>query len=77
VRTNHLDATTAYFNGAALFRIPGIAQPIHHRAAAPEGSTLSERFQGLNTQALDFDTLVDSPFEMGCHRLHHFGDGQT
>lgn len=96
VRTNHLDATHGYFNGAALFfRIPGLEkQPIRVTIVPPQhrprGSTgvsparkwpfewrvttpLSAVPEQPNTFfASDFDTLVDSPFEIGCHELHHF-----
>ncbi|WAL60231.1 M61 family metallopeptidase [Thermocoleostomius sinensis] len=75
VRTNHLDSTHAYFNGAALFfYIPGFEHhPLHvtivlpkpeWRIATPLPSVASEP----NTfEAIDFDTLVDSPFEVGLH----------
>ena len=80
VRTNHLDTTHGYFNGAALFfRIPGFEkQPIRVAIVPPRPewhvTTPLPVVPGqLNTfQALDFDTLVDSPFEIGCHELHHF-----
>jgi predicted metalloprotease with PDZ domain len=75
VRTNHLDSTHGYFNGAALFfYIPSFE---HHplqvtivppkpewRIATPLPPVASEP----NTfEAIDFDTLVDSPFEIGLH----------
>ncbi len=80
VRTNHLDTTHGYFNGAALFfRIPEFEkQPIRVAIVPPRPewhvTTPLPVVPGqLNTfQALDFDTLVDSPFEIGCHELHHF-----
>ena len=79
VRTNHLDATHGYFNGAALFfRIPGVAEPIRVTIVPPRPEwhviTPLPAVPGeLNTfQSSDFDTLVDSPFEIGCHELHHF-----
>ncbi|MES1023447.1 M61 family metallopeptidase [Gloeocapsa sp. BRSZ] len=79
VRTNHLDATHGYFNGAALFfRIPewekqAISVTIvppkpEWRVTTPlPASTAPHTFI-----ASDYDTLVDSPFEIGCHALHHF-----
>lgn len=80
VRTNHLDATHGYFNGAALFfRIPGLEQqPIlvtivpplpewHITTPLPVVPDQPNTFQ-----AADFDTLVDSPFEVGTHQLYQF-----
>jgi len=67
VRTNHLDATHAISTARLCFRIPGIAQPIRVTIVPPRVARHSpyQRFQGAqHFQALDFDTLVDSPFEM-------------
>lgn len=83
VRTNHLDATHGYFNGAALFfYIPGREQePIQVTIVPPEAdwivSTPLEPIPGqtFTYQAADFDTLVDSPFEIGSHALHKFTAG--
>ncbi len=79
VRTNHLDATHGYFNGAALFfRMPGVEQPIHVTIVPPRPewrvtTPLPPVPEQPNTFcALDFDTLVDSPFEIGCHQLYQF-----
>lgn len=80
VRTNHLDATHGYFNGAALFfRIPGLEQqPILVTIVPPKPewhvtTPLAAVPDQPNTfQAADFDTLVDSPFEVGSHQLHQF-----
>lgn len=80
VRTNHLDATHGYFNGAALFfRIPGLEQqPISVTIVPPKSewhvtTPLPAVPDQPNTfQAADFDTLVDSPFEVGSHQLHQF-----
>ncbi len=80
VRTNHLDHTHGYFNGAALFFfIPGFeqqriwvtivpAQPDWRvTTALPQVSGKSNTFD-----AVDFDTLVDSPFEIGRQQLYDF-----
>jgi predicted metalloprotease with PDZ domain len=80
VRTNHLDTTHGYFNGAALFFfIPGFEQqPIrvtivppkpdwHVTTPLPPVSGESNTFE-----AKDFDTLVDSPFEIGSQQLYDF-----
>lgn len=79
VRTNHLDATHGYFNGAALFfRIPELEQqPILVTIVPPKPewhitTPLPAAEQPNTFQAADFDTLVDSPFEIGCQDLHQF-----
>ncbi|MEA5616231.1 M61 family metallopeptidase, partial [Cronbergia sp. UHCC 0137] len=80
VRTNHLDATHGYFNGAALFlRIPGWENlPIQVTIVPPDPewqvtTSLPTVAKQINTfVAADFDTLVDSPFEIGRHELYHF-----
>jgi predicted metalloprotease with PDZ domain len=80
VRTNHLDATHGYFNGAALFFfIPGFEQqPIRVTIVPPKPNwhvtTPLHPVSGeSNTfEAKDFDTLVDSPFEIGSQQLYDF-----
>ncbi|AFY57945.1 putative protease with the C-terminal PDZ domain [Rivularia sp. PCC 7116] len=80
VRTNHLDPTHGYFNGAAIFfRIPEFdKQPIRVAVETPNPqwqvtTTLPVVEEQKNTFiAADFDTLVDSPFEIGTHQLHDF-----
>ncbi|MBD2197321.1 MULTISPECIES: M61 family metallopeptidase [Calothrix] len=80
VRTNHLDISHGYFNGAALFfRLPGWEQqPIRVTIVPPHPqwqvtTALPADKQGENTfYAADFDTLVDSPFEIGSHNLYQF-----
>ncbi len=80
VRTNHLDSSHGYFNGAALFfRLPGWdKQPIIVTIIPPRSTwqvttPLSSVPRQANTfSAADFDTLVDSPFEIGCHQLYQF-----
>ncbi|HEY9852961.1 MAG TPA: M61 family metallopeptidase [Leptolyngbyaceae cyanobacterium] len=80
VRTNHLDATHGYFNPAALcFYIPGFErQPIQIKIVLPfpewQITTPLPQVKGKeNTyEARDFDTLVDSPFEVGNHQLYEF-----
>ncbi|ERN42451.1 putative protease with the C-terminal PDZ domain protein [Rubidibacter lacunae KORDI 51-2] len=82
VRTNHLDATHGYFNPAALLMfVPGWEQqPARITIRPPAGwqiSTPLPAVQGAaNTFiAADFDTLVDSPFEIGTHRTFEFEAG--
>ncbi|MBD2464328.1 M61 family metallopeptidase [Oscillatoria sp. FACHB-1407] len=80
VRTNHLDATHGYFNPAALcFYIPGFEKNLIRITIAPphadwQVATPLEAIAGEpNTfVAADFDTLVDSPFEIGRHQLYEF-----
>jgi predicted metalloprotease with PDZ domain len=80
VRTNHLDATHGYFNGAALFFfIPGLEQQavqveiILPRSNWQISTILPSVSDRPNTFiAKDFDTLVDSPFEIGKQRIYHF-----
>jgi predicted metalloprotease with PDZ domain len=80
VRTNHLDATHGYFNPAALFfYLPGYEQtPIRVNIVPPRPdwrvtTPLPLVDAEANTfEAKDFDTLVDSPFEIGSHQLYDF-----
>lgn len=80
VRTNHLDDTHGYFNGAALFFfIPGFEkQPLTLQIVPPRpdwrvATALPPVAGRENTfQVADFDTLVDSPVEVGIHDLHEF-----
>ncbi|MEA5595158.1 M61 family metallopeptidase [Rivularia sp. UHCC 0363] len=78
VRTNHLDATHAYFNGAALFfRIPEfdrqeIRVTIHTPHPQWQITTTLSAVEENTFVAADFDTLVDSPFEIGSHQLYDF-----
>ncbi len=82
VRTNHLDASHGYFNGAALFMfVPGREQEaIQVRIQPPhpdwQVTTALPASDAPNTfLARDFDTLVDSPFEIGAHALYEFEAG--
>ncbi|MCG6135242.1 MAG: M61 family metallopeptidase [Nostoc sp. LLA-1] len=80
VRTNHLDTTHGYFNGAALFfRLPGWESlPINITVVPPHPdwrvtTSLPQVSNQAHTfSAADFDTLVDSPFEIGNHQSYHF-----
>lgn len=80
VRTNHLDSTHGYFNGAALFfYLPGFEQHQISVTIVPPRSdwrvttALPAVPERENTfWARDFDTLVDSPFEIGIHQLYEF-----
>ncbi|WP_414544697.1 M61 family metallopeptidase [Nostoc sp. CCY0012] len=80
VRTNHLDTTHGYFNGAAIFfRLPGWESlPINITVVPPHPdwrvtTSLPQVSNQAHTfSAADFDTLVDSPFEIGNHQSYHF-----
>ena len=80
VRTNHLDATHGYFNPAALFMfIPGLTQQaIAVKIVTPQEdwqvtTTLTSVKGETNTYiAQDFDTLVDTPFEIGKQQVNDF-----
>ena len=78
VRTNHLDATHGYFNPAALcFYVPGYEQcPIEITIAPPHPdwrvTTPLPEISPKTFLAADFDTLVDSPFEIGCQHIYDF-----
>ncbi len=71
VRTSHLDGSHGYFNGATLFLYTEATRHHEHRVtvAAPEGwRTFAALEQRDGTfLAPDYDTLVDSPFEIGPH----------
>ena len=78
VRTNHLDATHGYFNPAALcFYIPDYEHcPIEIRIAPPHPdwqiTTPLPEISHQTFLASDFDTLVDSPFEIGTQQIYDF-----
>ena len=80
VRTNHLDSTHGYFNPAALcFFLPGFERNSYTVTIVPpqpEWRTVTTlppvSGQNLTFAAADFDTLVDSPFEIGCHEVYDF-----
>ena len=82
VRTNHVNATHAQIIPAATFLyLEGqLDRPVEVRfegfpAAWKVASSLPLK-QGTYT-AKDFDTLVDSPFELGAFRTHRFRTGGT
>lgn len=77
VRTSHLDATHGYFNGANVFMyLDGHKQ---HRVTLaieePEGwhsSIALPRTDQGDFEAASYDLLVDSPGEVGTHRVLRF-----
>lgn len=80
VRTNHLDASHGYFNPGAMFLyVPGlegnaIAITIHPPDPSWQVTTALDSVSQnpLTFLAKNFDTLVDSPFEIGTHQTHDF-----
>ena len=78
-QTSHLDATHAYFNGASLFMyVPGATgRPHRVKFITPEGWRVTTPLalqpdpDGYYTAA-DYDRLVDSPTEIGAHKLLEF-----
>jgi predicted metalloprotease with PDZ domain len=71
VRTSHLDGSHGYFNGASLFLYAEALRSVPHHLLvdAPSGWSV---FTALNPEAEgflapDYDTLVDSPVEIGPH----------
>ncbi|WP_293353328.1 MULTISPECIES: M61 family metallopeptidase [unclassified Microcoleus] len=80
VRTNHLDSTHGYFNPAALcFFLPGFERNCYTVTVVPPQpqwrtvTTLpTVSGDNLTFAAADFDTLVDTPFEIGCHESYDF-----
>ena len=80
VRTNHLDATHGYFNGAAtFFFVPGLEQEAIEVEIVPPQSdwqvtTTLPKIEGKAHTFLadNFDTLVDTPVEIGTQRVYDF-----
>jgi predicted metalloprotease with PDZ domain len=78
VRTSHLDGSHGYFNPATLcLAVLGRAdQPHHVQIDAPEGWRASTGLRQGEAPgsfvARDYDELIDSPFEIGTHRLLTF-----
>lgn len=79
VRTSHLDAAHAYFNGASVFMYvrDQINQPLKLKINAPAGwrvttpLALAPGADGYYA-APNYDILVDSPTEVGTHNLLEF-----
>ena len=76
VRTSHLDGSHGYFNGATLFLYSEALRRAPHRVeiAAPQGwrTFCALEQDGGAFVAEDYDTLVDSPFEIGPHEPIRF-----
>jgi predicted metalloprotease with PDZ domain len=76
VRTSHLDTTHGYGNGANLFfYVEGRKdEPLEIAFDLPRGwkATMPLPRRGRAFRAVDYDELVDSPFECGTHRTREF-----
>jgi len=82
VRTSHVDESHAFLVGASLFLcLEGatdlgagveVEAPPAWRAATSLSTVPTEREGLLRFEAPDFDTLVDSPIELGTHREERF-----
>ena len=82
-QTSHLDATHAYFNGASLFMYVPSAKDRPHRIKFITPANASESWRVTTPLALqpdsdgyytaaDYDRLIDSPTEIGTHKLLEF-----
>jgi predicted metalloprotease with PDZ domain len=79
-QTSHLDSTHAYFNGATIFMYVAAAKDRPHRLKiVPPSSTwrvttplAAEADANGWFTAADYDRLVDSPTEVGTHRVLEF-----
>ncbi len=76
VRTSHLDGTHGYFNGATLFFYAENLRKnaCHVTIAPPAGWKTTVALPNENGAfvAVDYDELVDSPFEIGTHTPINF-----
>lgn len=79
VRTNHCDASHAYFNPAALcLYVPDYRdRPLQIDIQAPPDWQVTTPLKAVPGQthgfwAENYDTLVDSPFEIGRHAVYAF-----
>ena len=71
VRTSHLDGSHGYFNGATLFlyaeRLRGVPHGLTVDAPAGWSVFTALEQDGAAWSAPDYDTLIDSPVEIGPH----------
>jgi predicted metalloprotease with PDZ domain len=77
VRTNHVDATHAFLNGAATFMaVEGFeAAPCTVHVDAPDGwrvATALRARDGGGFEATGYDELVDAPIDVGTHDEERF-----
>ncbi|HEX8395036.1 MAG TPA: PDZ domain-containing protein [Longimicrobium sp.] len=74
VRTSHVDSTHAALNGASVFAyLEGrTSEPLEVAVDAPAGWRITTAMESAGENAFtaaDYDELVDSPLEIGTHRL--------
>lgn len=76
VRTNHLDRSHGYFNPAAtLFFVPGHRTNLSIAIEPPPHWIVTTALPEISPncyKAVDFDQLVDSPFEIGQQQVYPF-----
>jgi predicted metalloprotease with PDZ domain len=79
VRTNHIDQSHGYLNGAATFLyVPELRDKSHHVTVVPPApgwnvyTALTATEDPYSFVAEDYDTLVDSPIELGAHKTFDF-----
>jgi predicted metalloprotease with PDZ domain len=81
VRTNHIDQSHGYLNGAATFLyVPELRDKPHQVTVVPPTpdsdwnvyTALTPTEDPYSFIAEDYDTLVDSPIEMGAHKTLSF-----
>lgn len=79
VRSNHLDQSQGFFTGAALFICPEGCEglPIRISLELPPGWQAFTALRPADDQPLTFladnlDTLIDSPVQLGPHRVYAF-----
>lgn len=78
VRTNHIDQSHGYVNGAATFLYVPELRDQPHQVTVVSPSPDWKVYTALTAQdsdsfmAEDYDTLVDSPLEMGAHKSFDF-----
>ena len=79
VRTNHLDDSHGFYNGPALYLYATdlLATPVEVRLEPPEGWDVFCGLEAIDAahylyRAPDYETLLDTPVEMGPHRAIEF-----
>lgn len=82
VRTSFLDDRRAFISGSSLFFqvVEEPSQPYEVMVLPPPRWTISTPLKPIRKHvflAQDYDELVDSPFEVGTHAVHHFQVGRT
>ncbi len=76
-RAAHLDDTHGFWNGASLclYHAPQMKLPHRVRVIAPDGWRVTVGLPEVAPStfaAVDYDELIDSPFEVGTHELIEF-----